>query len=399
MARAKNYKKYFKLLILPFPFEHLHFKLHVAPPEFDFDINIFYSILSDLSNFKLNKSDPLKSQWIPLASTFLKEKYGNDYNKYLQYLVSFSIICNSSYYLKGNCYYYSINNNKESIVINKEHQAYSYCFQVSNTNGSETIDSIDFQENRNLVKSLQMVSVKILKSSKLGKRMSKLEYREKDRIKHSPKYIQEMYKHYFSEIGIDYNAAINYTIGLFKQLIHKAKSNEEKLKVVNKIQQRLRSIEELKDEKKGGLLRFNRNSTNKRVDTNLTNMASDLRRFITGYDKFSYIDLNNSQPVLFNILLTQVKSPPLKLFHEIQEYRQITTSGGWYEFLGSLYEVDRNKAKKLWMLIAYSNNKARSGKKRFANRFPGISRIIEKYKEKEYQNFAIQLQKIESQYS
>ena len=46
---------------------------------------------------------------------------------------------------------------------------------------------------------------------------------------------------------------------------------------------------------------FKRNNTNKRLDTNLTNLKSDLRQFITG--DYVSIDLKNSQPFLLGILI------------------------------------------------------------------------------------------------
>ncbi len=63
----------------------------------------------------------------------------------------------------------------------------------------------------------------------------------------------------------------------------------------------LTSIQNLEDER---MRYFKRNSTNKRLDTNLTNLKSELKQFIKG--EYSNIDLNNSQPFLLGILLNRL---------------------------------------------------------------------------------------------
>jgi hypothetical protein len=145
-------------------------------------------------------------------------------------------------------------------------------------------------------------------------------------------------------------------------------------------------------------LRFNRTSTNGRLDTNLTNLAKDLRPFLEGYDNLTYLDLCNSQPVLFNILLNNHyidKKPALK--KEIDVYHHHTLTGNWYEFLIELYKVNREDAKEIWMTIAYSENSdGKKLKKKFSTQFPEIAKLIERKKEKNHNQFAIALQKVES---
>jgi hypothetical protein len=50
---------------------------------------------------------------------------------------------------------------------------------------------------------------------------------------------------------------------------------------------------------------FKRNKTNYRLDTNMTNLKKDLRQFIKG--DYEEIDLKNSQPFLFGVLLKEIK--------------------------------------------------------------------------------------------
>lgn len=145
-------------------------------------------------------------------------------------------------------------------------------------------------------------------------------------------------------------------------------------------------------------LRFNRNTTNNRLDTNLTNMASDLKPYIVGWEDMVYLDLKNSQPVLFNVELNKVYvkgSETLKA--EIDRYRKATFAGKWYEELMRIFNTDRDNSKEIWMCIAYSQNKSyQNYKKPFKKAYPEIYKIIESKKSSNYKNFAISLQKLES---
>jgi hypothetical protein len=162
---------------------------------------------------------------------------------------------------------------------------------------------------------------------------------------------------------------------------------------------RTTSINEIDNGKKNKSLRFYRNATNKRLETNLTNMASDLRPFIVGIENMTYFDLSNSQPVLFNIQLEKYKkdaSP--ELLKEIDWYYGLTKDGQWYELLMKIFNTDdREVCKKNWMKIAYSKNDSyRHLKKVFKRALPEIYKVIENIKKKNYKNFAVGLQTLES---
>jgi hypothetical protein len=113
----------------------------------------------------------------------------------------------------------------------------------------------------------------------------------------------------------------------------------------------------------------------------------------------TYLDLSNSQPVLFNVILQQYKNKASKeLINEIDKYLEITTNGKWYEWLQGLFGLTRDECKKIWMKIAYSkNNHNKDVKKVFQKEFPLIYSIIESIKSQKYEKFAISLQLIESE--
>ena len=79
----KHYEKHIKFFISKIGFDHLHYKLHANPPNFDYDIFVFYSLLNDLSNIKYFNVYTADNGYIPLSSKYLKHKYNNIYTKYI----------------------------------------------------------------------------------------------------------------------------------------------------------------------------------------------------------------------------------------------------------------------------------------------------------------------------
>lgn len=398
--RPKNYNKYIKLFIPRITFDLLHYKLRLVAPEFEYDINVFYSILNDLSNIKYYNAFTANNGYIPLDSRLLIKKYGNSYSKYIQYLVVHSIISKSSYYKENMCFYYKlVFNNVVVDMLNREWDAISYCVINNNTNTFESDVNRGFIANPKVVKEQQIIVVEIPVHISVGKYIINEYNKELDNIKHYKDYLKKMAYHYKDTIGIDYDKAIQHSVQRYTEDAIQANGDPDLIETArNQYLYRIRSIIAINEGKKGKLLRFERNNTNKRIDTNLTNLSSDLRQFLNGYDNMSYFDLSNSQPVLFNILLKEhYKDSDPKLKAEIDRYAQITLSGSWYEFLMDLFKVDRDGAKKIWMQIAYSKNSSYlPEKKTFASQFPLITKIIKDLKKQNHANFAIELQRIES---
>jgi hypothetical protein len=257
------------------------------------------------------------------------------------------------------------------------------------------------------VKNLEIVEIKINIKSKVGKYITKVYNMENDRIKHSSPHIITMKKYYMDNLQIDIENAKNHCINKYENDLLLANGDIDLInRAQNAFNQRSISILQIGDKSSSKRLRFERGKKNKRIDTNLTNMATDLRPFIIGYDQMSYLDLSNSQPVLFNIMLKEYKPKANdKLLKEMELYENITLSGRWYEYLAKLFDIERDDAKQLWMEMAYSKNRYfkdsgtvihRGGKKVFAKAFPELIRVIEKEKKNYHADFSVGLQRIES---
>lgn len=122
-------------------------------------------------------------------------------------------------------------------------------------------------------------------NSKLFKNLLKQITTERTNYSKLPFYLNEMRKE-FMNLDFDFQAALKY-----------CESVEDISKKINYAL----SINMLQDTR---FRYFKRNSTNNRLDTNLTNLKKDLRRFI-GADYVS-IDLKNSQPFFLSFLLEKL---------------------------------------------------------------------------------------------
>lgn len=146
-------------------------------------------------------------------------------------------------------------------------------------------------------------------------------------------------------------------------------------------------------------LRYNsldakRNTTNNRLDTNLTNMASILVDAICLQNDLIQIDLSNSQFVLLtNLLKSHLNGSDYKLFKEL------SVSGKLYDYIASRLSLKSAKnGKSLMFEVMFSSRKNNSiFKKKIKELFPSVVGWIDNYKNEHGDNqFSIMLQKFES---
>jgi len=250
-----------------------------------------------------------------------------------------------------------------------------------------------------------------------------------------PPYLNEMRKA-FMKLDFDYSAAYKWINGVsdFKKRL----SYTIAMKQIQDPRERY----------------FKRNRTNGRLDTNLTNLKKDLKRFIVG--DFVQIDLSNSQPFLLFCLIDFLakniedfisidnrphpnhQAPSLCLIFDVKnmvktfgistfktislirkkdeisfntnlsKYKDWTLNGVLYDNMAKFYnnEMDREAMKKLMWPLLFSDNFNYEGRRRFipyekekkvfAGVFPFIYEIIVALKRKNNRDMAVMLQRIES---
>lgn len=146
----------------------------------------------------------------------------------------------------------------------------------------------------------------------------------------------------------------------------------------------------------------------KRAHTNLTNLASDLRQFVTvDGRKLGQVDLSNSQPFFLNLVLR--KRINIKNASELEEfyrYKEITEKGQFYEYLMGEFGIEndnpeaRMNFKKMFfgrVFFDVNRTKLKKEEELFQKLFPTIFRIIREIKQEDYTQLAISLQKAESE--
>lgn len=139
----------------------------------------------------------------------------------------------------------------------------------------------------------------------------------------------------------------------------------------------------------------NRNSTNRRLDTNFTNMSNELTDDIFKRNNLVKLDLANAQFAILSDLFTDKLSTP-----DFNTFKKEAVSGTLYEYILDKMNIkDRKSAKRLVFELLFSKetNSTRD-KDRLKEIFPSVVELIDEYKSKNgYKNFSVMLQKRESE--
>lgn len=404
-----KYKKYRTIKLPKVIVDAFMVKLTFNPPEFDFKLDIAITMINDIliKNPIYNKDNIDRLIFSPLDSRYLKQKYGNNYAHHIHYLTNNGIIWNDYYYQGRTTYFYlqEPNNYQQQIetllyvrntTLEEVHT--TYCFPKTIKKESLTLVNTDidkYQKNGNFG-SWYTIEIEIGKGNR---RYLTKNYEEDSKyINNAPKHIKKMGGYFRKHFRIHYQNAVTYIDNNLAQELEYAANDEEMARAFNRYWSWMGSINAIENGRNNKSLRFNRNKTNNRLDTNLTNMAGGLRKFIVGYENMVYLDLKNAQPVLFNVMLNDYrKDASESLLKEMDRYFELTTSGQWYEELARIYNQTREDAKDRWMEIAYSKNDSyRQHKWKFEKEYPGIYGIIHDRKRKDHAQFSIDLQKLES---
>lgn len=405
-----KYKKYRKLFLPKNIVDiilHVH-SVHPLENTGKSSLEVAFAIVNDIisKTAVFNRDEKYPFHHIPMYSKYLEVKYGNDYKRYIEWLWLHNIIWFDNpkegkathYYLQTKDHYDELFN---SIQLKGGNT--TGCTYNSINNISILPHSLDNKEIGSIQKSgiLSDYCVVQIQISKQNQSFLTRDYAdEAKRIHNAPKHVRAMAQHYKKNLKINYTGAITHTTNQYQEEITRANTVDEKDRAYRRYTSRLASIHAIHEGKSNKSLRFKRNDTNGRIDTNLTNMASDLRPFIIGYEDMTYLDLKNSQPVLFNILLRPLRNEATSnQIKEMDTFYDLTTSGKWYEHLSEIFGCDRETAKEAWMVIAYSKNTTKYFtplKKHFEQHFPFINQVIVGFKEHNHNQFAIELQKVES---
>lgn len=325
----------------------------------------------------------------------------NDYKLYLDYLIDSNIVLTDNWYIPGE-------------------------------------KSISYKINENFISDLNSIDI----DNKLFSKRTLNALKTQEKLKVS----KEHRNNYLKTFKIDYKSAKEYLNDCFLNQIpdHKGRVLTKYTKAL--LDHKLRQIDD-------GQLWINRSMSNGRINSNLTTLNGDYKKFILGYS--SSFDVVSSQPCLLNIFIDMLKFIQGKLGYtnsslssllsyeykiilknlpkslsvrfidalknvklpsesELKKYKNWCESGLLYEnFAQEIYEItgdikwkrgkeSRRLSKDIFWTILYSpNSNNNEYKKLFSRIFPSIYNLICKIKslikmKRSHRMFPILMQGVES---
>lgn len=223
---------------------------------------------------------------------------------------------------------------------------------------------------------------------------------------------EETKKKYFKEFSIRYDEAIAATEEVALEALYSTCianniniKKEDLLNIINdKIDVRLQAIKDRLTKLKefynvthrlmthqmvvrairDGFLYFRRNKTNGRLDSNLSNLPSYLRKYINSDFELYNLDIKNSQPFFF---YCTIKHDSDINIDELNKYKELVINGNLYNYIADEFNnkfitnkpKDRNDGKDMMFKILFSKTTSYSKyKELFADNFPTIMDYINK---------------------
>ena len=329
-----------------------------------------------------------KQTYLP-SKLFRKHLYVNLSNKYLiNFISSNKFTTEALNYLKD----------KEYIMVNDKYSTgqFSKSYKISPKYLGKTIkvEIIDKTINRKITNYKEkMRAVKVKNNEKTKKK-------------------------YFKEFNLDYDVAITATqdvaLKSLKSLCNELKltvndsdlknilelgdeadnkslfgvkmflfNNSEFLSIIHRMMNHQMTINAIND----GFLYFKRNNTNGRLDSNLSNLPTYLRKFIRSDKNLFNIDIKNSQPLF--LYCTLKNSTDLIDTDELEKYKELVEGGILYDFFRDKWnethktKKNRSQAKQMIFKIIFSKiDSYQKYKELFRSEFPTIMDWID-YKNSE----------------
>lgn len=360
------------------------------PPLFKHEKEVFYFILDLFFRLKVyNKNAKYTDDgMITISSKYFKAYLSKNYSLYLRWLIKNEIIVCDKIKKTGKSYGYEIHPSVES----------------------------------------KLISINISKDSKVTNKIIENYNKRQKYHKKLEDHILIMKKFFKKNIKINTKDAIEWIENNLK---------ENKINV-NQYCILFLSIKMIDNQE----FYFNVNKVNGRLDTNITNLKSDLRKFLIG--EYCHIDTKNSQPLIINFILNYIishynykETPPTPLsppslgteyekilskelsfsdlsmlkksplsaemIAEFDDYKNATFKNDFYDYLRKDFSlnfntISRQDMKELILRVFFSRNISyKKEKALFRSKYPIIYDIIFKLKRERHNKLALCLQRIESE--
>lgn len=265
----------------------------------------------------------------------------------------------------------------------------------------------------------------------------KIANNKNERGDNTPEWLINNKKHFIKNFKIDYDNSKNWLESQYLEKSRKLEPSDKSghLELVMWYNCHLININSIND----GDLFFRRNDTNNRIDTNLTNLRSELRQFIKYPSKLVQIDICNSQPFFLSCILknglgswrpnptskqsrsvdTVRKNQLFSLLHSwtlslcstflnektLKSFIDVVCRGFLYDQIISVYKREKNinltrkQAKIIMFRILYSKPESFRNERKMLNMvIPDVLKVVDGMKVRNYKDVAIVLQVLESSF-
>jgi len=345
------------------------------------------------------------------SQLYLKKVFSDKYNKWLKVLLENQIILRTDGYNKGLSYYYSINpsynytlHNNQSTILCIEtfhNQLINKCFKEK----IYPIQSNEIVLRNWFIKDFESLEInfdnlyEIIESRVNNLNIESLGYTIGfQNINRSCK-VRGIGNNYYPRKFMKVSSVKEICTELNFEVIHTPKGcylddlghflNKKKLSIYLSY---INSIDSIKEK----TYRVGRNDTNNRLDTNLTNLYSEMVNEICRQNNLLQIDLSNSQFCFLSQLLKKELNTP-----DSQLFQILSISGSLYSYVSDRLEIgDYKKTKRLMFSLLFSSNLFKSVEKnKLKELFPTVINWIDDFKRNNgYKSFSIELQKLESNF-
>lgn len=139
-----------------------------------------------------------------------------------------------------------------------------------------------------------------------------------------------------------------------------------------------------------------RNGRNGRLDSVFTSMPKVMLNQVKADNGLTELDIKNSQFAIFADILS--KDQYFKDLEDVKQFVRLASTGGFYEEIAKIFQVERQDAKIMMMEIIFSLPVLNPTKRKFKEHFPNVYQWATDYK-KEHGSaeFAVLLQRKESE--
>jgi len=337
------------------------------------------------------------SSFVSVPSAYLLKVYGGKYNEWMKPIVESSIILTTTYSYGGAkafCRTYSINND---FFIDGELATVTYQTKIiEKTLEQRKVKDYVVEDLKELI--LDTDKMKFIADSKMSD-LSIKNFRINEQVLEDSFEVIIKDGNYTSQpFFIKREDALNKAQERGRTLIQDKRRffimNADEFITMKKNVYNLYYTDCISKLSKGIWL-ANRNDTNRRLDTNLTNLCKDLTNIIVEDNNLVQLDLSNSQfAILSHLIPTEVVGDDVELFKEL------SYSGKLYDYIKGVLALENKKeAKQVTFELLFSSNNNKSSKlKKLKEVFPNVLGWINGYKkENGTEAFAVMLQMFESE--